>query len=78
MTTSWAYLIRGNLLGSLRANTGGCLLGIVALAAVPWCFGASATGRWWWIGPDERLGLAVAVLILLVTLVDWVLRLAWA
>lgn len=78
MTTSWAHLIRGNLPASLWANTGGCLLGIVALAATPWCLAASLTGRWWLIEPDERIGLAVALSVFVVTVIDWVLRLAFA
>jgi hypothetical protein len=36
MTTSFALLVRGDLLGALRANSVGTLLGLFCLALIPW------------------------------------------
>lgn len=36
MTTSFAFLVRGDLLNSLRANAVGTLLALLGLACIPW------------------------------------------
>ncbi len=35
MTTSWAWVTRGELIRAARANVGGCLLALIALAYLP-------------------------------------------
>lgn len=75
MTTSWSHLMHGNLVGSLRANTGGALLGLTCLVSGPWLAASGLRGRWL-IGPPHELaviGLAAAVVV--VTLADWSVRL---
>jgi uncharacterized protein DUF2752 len=76
MTTSWAHLMEGNLLGSLKANAGGTLLGLTALLSGPWLVASGLRGRWLWGPPHELAVLAVAAAVVLVTLADWCLRLA--
>ncbi|MFO0872001.1 MAG: DUF2752 domain-containing protein [Pirellulales bacterium] len=74
MTTSWAWLIRGELRRSVSANVGGMLLGLIALAAIPWTLGSAWLGRWWGLTPDPRYGVAGLLVVLAVTLIDWVAR----
>jgi hypothetical protein len=76
MTTSWAYFVRGQLLPSLRANSGGTLLGMLAALMGPWFLVSGVQGRWSIGRPDERIAIVLAVSIVLVTIVDWCLRLA--
>lgn len=75
MTTSWAYLVRGNLLGALRANAGGALFGLAAILSGPWLLVSGLSGRWRVWRPDERVLLGIALSLIAVTLVDWCLRL---
>jgi hypothetical protein len=75
MTTSWAHLTRGDLPSALRANVGGTLLGVVAIFAGPWLFASGLAGRWLGGPPSEGLTLAVGVAIVVVTLIDWSIRL---
>jgi hypothetical protein len=73
MTTSWSYFIRGQILSSLRANSGGTLLAMIASVSAPWLLAAGVKGRW--LG---RAGLPVVVLIsvsvVVVVLIDWAVR----
>ena len=75
MTTSWAYTVRGQLLGAIQANCGGMLLCIGALAFTPWALVSSVRGRWWLGLPREQFWLWAGVTVLVVTLADWAYRL---
>jgi len=76
MTTSWAYLVRGQLPSAVRANVGGTLLGIVAIAAVPWLLTSAIRGRWFGWVPNCTVPAWTAVAVALVILIDWSIRLA--
>lgn len=76
MTTSWACLVRGKLTDALRANVGGTLLGMLAAASVPWLLVSAARGRWLGWCPNTAVVAWAASAILLVTLIDWGVRLA--
>src|SRR5262249_60052634 len=45
MTTSFALLVRGDVVNSARANAVGTLLALFGAALVPWCVVAALTGR---------------------------------
>jgi len=75
MTTSWAHLVRGELIEALRANVGGTLLGMVAMVAVPWLLLSAARGRWLGWTPNSAAAAWIATSIMLVTLIDWSVRL---
>jgi hypothetical protein len=75
MTTSWAHLIRGNLIGALRANVGGTLLGILTLVAIPWLLLSVALGRWIAWVPNSDTVAWVGTAIVIVMLIDWGVRL---
>jgi hypothetical protein len=75
MTTAWAHLVRGHGMEAFRANVGGALLGILDLVAVPWLLVSSLRGRWLGWVPDMTVLAWVLGGIMVVTLVDWVVRL---
>lgn len=76
MTTSWAHVVRGQLIGALRANVGGALLAMLAVMSVPWLAGSAARGRWLGGAPNSIVMAWVGLAILLVTLIDWGIRMA--
>ena len=75
MTTSWAHLMRGNLVGSLQANSGGTLFAIAAMLSGPWLLVSGLAGRWRFWCPDERVLLTIGLVLIAVTIVDWCVRL---
>ncbi len=77
MTTSWSYLVRGRVLSALASNTGGTLLGVIALLATPWMLISALRGKWFLGIPSEPWVLATLGAFVVVTLVDWVVRVAW-
>jgi hypothetical protein len=76
MTTSWAHMVRGRVLAAMRANAGGALLAIAAAACGPWLVGSGLSGRWLIGRPVEWVVLATGMTIIIVTLVQWTLRLS--
>ena len=76
MTTSWANLLRGRVIGALRANVGGTMLGVLALAGIPYLAVCGIRGRWsGWI-PKTTVLIWIASAVVLATLIQWGLRLA--
>ncbi|MDX1945299.1 MAG: DUF2752 domain-containing protein [Pirellulaceae bacterium] len=75
MTTSWSYLMHGQPVAALRANTGGTLLGLVAIVAGPWMLVSGVRGRWLLGRPHEFVTLAIGLAIVATTLIDWTVRL---
>jgi hypothetical protein len=76
MTTAWAHLVRGQLIAALRTNAGGTLLGMLAVVSVPWLALSAVCGRWLLWAPSSIAVAWVGSGILLVTLIDWGIRLA--
>jgi hypothetical protein len=76
MTTSWAHMVRGHVLAALRANAGGAMLAIVAATCGPWLVGSGVRGRWLIGRPAEEIVLGMGLTIIVVTLVQWTLRLS--
>jgi hypothetical protein len=75
MTTAWALLVRGQLDRAIATNAGGTLLGMLAVLAVPWLLASAARGRWVWCRPKPPWIVAIMVLVVVVTLTDWLVRL---
>ena len=75
MTTSWALLMRGNIIQAAYTNMGGTLLGILAMVLGPWAVITGIRGRWLFLPPEYRITIGVGVLIVLVTFAQWVYRL---
>lgn len=71
MTTAWARLLDGELLGAVAANAGGVILCITAIAAVPWLLASAAFGRWCYLRPTASLVLPAVAMLALVVVFDW-------
>jgi hypothetical protein len=76
MTTAWACLVRGQVISALRANVGGALLAAIAIVSVPWLFASAALGRWLGWAPNSRVMAWAGSALVLITLIDWAVRLA--
>ncbi|MCA9106937.1 MAG: DUF2752 domain-containing protein [Planctomycetales bacterium] len=74
MTTSWAWLMKGNLWASASANIGGTLLGLSALAATPWLLVSGLIGRFWPGMPNEIFVIVMALAVMFTTLINWLVR----
>jgi hypothetical protein len=70
-------LLNGQPLRALRANVGGALLAVVAIVVGPWMLVSGLWGRWIGGPPREMVAVTIGVAIVLVTLIDWAVRLAW-
>jgi len=75
MTTSWSHLMKGNLWGSVRANSAGCLLGFISLVASPWLISSAVVGRSTLKVPSDRTLILITIIVVLVILGDWIFRL---
>jgi hypothetical protein len=74
MTTSWAYLVRGQIVNSMKSNCGGALLGMLVIVMTPWVLISGIRGRWLWTPIGERAALITALTLIGVTLIDWTVR----
>jgi hypothetical protein len=75
MTTSWARMMRGQVLGAFSANTGGALLALAAAIGGPWAIASGIRGRWVGGTPNEWLFAGISLGIMAITLCDWGVRL---
>ena len=76
MTTSWAHFVRGNIVQSLKSNSGGTLLALASAFAGPWMLVSGVLGKWWIRRPNEWLVVGIAAVIVVVTMVDGGIRLS--
>ncbi|GEM_PF-502145 len=74
MTTSWAWLTRGNLIQSWRANPGGLALGLFVGTMGPWMLVSGLRGRWWPWDCQPIYVLAAGLSVLVIAIVQWVIR----
>ena len=74
MTTSWAYLMDGNVRASAEVNLGGFVLCITCLFCVPWFAISAIKGRWILMRMTDGRILVFLLSWLLVTMADWVIR----
>ena len=75
MTTSWAHATRGHWLRAFRSNAGGAMLAGLSMLVAPWALVSAARGAWTPGKPREAFWVAVAFSIVVVTLVEWFIRL---
>ncbi len=71
MTTSFALLVRGDLVNSARANFVGTMLAAFGMVLVPWCVVAALTGRTPFIRSLERAVTVVVLAFLGLMLLRW-------
>lgn len=77
MTTSWAHMVRGQVLSAAKANCGGALLALLAATAGPWMLACGLRGRWLLRPPNEWIALGLGLAVLFITMMDWMIRLNW-
>lgn len=75
MTTSYTYTVRGQLHKAAQSNSGGMVLALLSMFFAPWLVAAAVRGRWVLWQPRERVLIALGVLIVVTTLIDWTARL---
>lgn len=73
MTTSFALLVRGDVLNSLRANAVGTILAAVCLAIIPWGLASIVVNRPLFIVSMERALLSIVIGFLTLMLIRWLL-----
>ena len=77
MTTSFALLVRGDVVNSLRANWVGTGLAVFCALLIPWCLLSSVRGRYLWVRRIEG-PMALAVGVFTVTMMArWGIVLLW-
>lgn len=74
MTTSWAHLVRGQVVRAVEANLGGTLLAALAMIAVPWLLWSAARGRWLGWVPTYTAWAWILASAMSVALVEWGVR----
>jgi hypothetical protein len=74
MTTSFAYVVRGQVLTAVQANAGGCLLAFAAAALIPWCLASAAAGRTIGIRSPERAAVVTVLIVVALSAVSWTIR----
>ncbi len=77
MTTSWAYVMNGNLESAIRANLGGVLLCFIAVVASPLLLCIAFRGKPisnGWVAPLTIISLVAAIVI---SFIEWLFRLAF-
>jgi hypothetical protein len=71
MTTSFALLVRGDLVNSVRANCAGTMLAFMGMFAIVWCSGVAWTGRWIWSHRPDVWFVRLTVLFVVTMFVRW-------
>lgn len=74
MTTSWSHLMRGQIVQSMHANTGGMLLALLAIAGAPWMLISAMRGRWWISDLSPVTVLVGGGIVFFVSFAQWVWR----
>ena len=80
MTTSFAVLVRGDVMNSLRANAVGTALAAFCLALIPWGLASGVRGRPYFIRSLETALTRAILIFLALLLLRWgiLLGMAWA
>ena len=77
MTSSFALLVRGDLVNSLRANFAGTFLALIGVAFIPWSILSMLRGRWLWFREVEPALIRVVLAFVVVMLLRWAGLLTW-
>ncbi len=71
LTTSFALLLHGDVMNSVRANAVGTLLALFWMALIPWSLLITLRGRYLWVNSIERASLWAGGAFMLLLLVRW-------
>jgi hypothetical protein len=75
MTTAWSHMVRGQIVRAFAANVGGALSCIVVVICVPYFLVSGLRGRWIVRPPTDWALATMCTVFVVVTLIDWLLRL---
>jgi hypothetical protein len=76
MTTSFALLIRGDIVNSLRAHAVGTMLAAVCLLMIPWSLASATVKRPLFIVSMERALLKIVIAFLALMFLRWLIVLS--
>lgn len=71
MTTSFALLVRGDLVNSMRANWVGTSLALFCAAVIPWSLVSAVRGRLWGVQRIDALLAVVVGILTIAMLLRW-------
>lgn len=71
MTTSFALLMHGDVVASLRANAVGTLLALFLMAVAVWCLASAVRGTWVVVRRAETFVLKAVVVFMILALTRW-------
>ncbi|HMP79085.1 MAG TPA: DUF2752 domain-containing protein [Pirellulaceae bacterium] len=71
MTTSWSWMMRGNLVRAAEANISGLAMGIAATLAMLWLLISGFRGRWWIGFPHPWLFATITGSVAILALLSW-------
>lgn len=77
MTTSWAWLTRGEFFQAARQHFGGALLGVYSLLVGAWAVISAVRGRWLGGWPSSLTWALKFSVLTLAILITWIVKL-WA
>lgn len=77
MTTSFALLMRGDVVNSMRANFAGTLLALIGLVYIPWAIASMWRGRWLGVREVEPWLIRLIFAWVAIMLLRWSGLLAW-
>jgi hypothetical protein len=78
MTTSFALLVRGDVVHSLRANAVGTLLAVFGVVLIPWALASAVRRRPLFLRSLERAFTICILVFLGAMLLRWLMVIAWA
>lgn len=76
MTTSWAHVVRGQVVSALRASVSGTLLAALGAGVCVCSLLSAMRGRWVVAPPREMVWICGGGVLLLVIFLEWAWRLA--
>ncbi len=74
MTTSFAYVVRGQLWSAARTNVAGGLLALVAIMLVPWSLASAVAGRTLGLRSPERAVVYAVTGLVATSVAGWAVR----
>jgi hypothetical protein len=74
LTTSISHFVRGEFVGSIRANLAGFVLALACAVQCPWALHAAWTGRPWGVRHPDALAVWTLGVVTLLAMAQWVVR----
>ena len=75
MTTSFSYLMKGDVQLAVHANAAGVLLAVLCAVQIPWCLITAARGRYFVLENPTQVLLWCLLAVIAVSLINWIIQL---